>query len=59
MDTLKKGQNFHELLQSDSLIRRLCRRAAPSPNWGRAYHGNPTKHCEETDVEGTHVSAKV
>jgi hypothetical protein len=29
------------------------------PNWGRAYHGNATKHREETDVEGTHVSAEV
>ena len=28
-------------------------------NWGRAYHGNATKHREETDVEGTHISAKV
>ena len=28
-------------------------------NWGRAYHGNATKHHEETDVKGAHVSAKV
>ena len=56
MEKLKKVQNFHELLQSDLLIWRLGRRA--SLNWGRAYHGNATKHCEEADVEGTHVPAK-
>ena len=56
----QSGQNFHELLQSDILDGRdgrgLCRRAVP--NWGRAYHGNATKHREKSDVEGTHVSAK-
>ena len=58
---LEKGfqsaQNFHELLQSDILDGRgFSRRAVP--NWGRAYHGNATKHREESDVKGTHVSAK-
>jgi hypothetical protein len=49
---------LHELLQSDILNGwRLSRRAVP--NWGRAYHGNATKHRKETDVEGTHDSAKV
>ena len=56
----QSGQNFHELLQSDILdgrdVRGLCRRAVP--NWGRAYHGNATKHREKSDVEGTHVSVK-
>ena len=56
-EELEKGQNFHELLQSDILIRGFSRRAVP--NRGRAYHGNATKHREETDVESTHVSAKV
>ena len=73
MQSLQKefqsGQNLHELMQSDILYTpqppvgvewldwRLSRRAVP--NWGRAYHGNTTKHREKTDVEGTHVSAKV
>jgi len=25
-------------------------------NWGRAYHGNAAEDCEQTQVEGTHVS---
>ena len=59
----QSGQNLHELLQSDiqglrrSILPRLSKRAVP--NWGRAYYGNATKHGEETDVEGTHVSAKI
>ncbi len=24
--------------------------------WGRAYHGNAAEDCEQTQVEGTHVS---
>ena len=56
-------QNLPELLQSDirlvvvRYLPRLSKRAVP--NWGRAYHGNATKHSEETNVEGTHVSANV
>ena len=59
----QSSQNLHELLQSDIhelrlfILPRLSRRAVP--NWGRAYYGNATKHGEETDVEGTHVSAKI
>ena len=49
------GQNLRELLQSD--IHCYLRRAVP--NWGRTYQGDATKHREETDVEGTHVSAKI
>jgi hypothetical protein len=26
------------------------------PNWGRSYHGNATKRCGQSEVEGTHVS---
>ena len=69
----KSDQNLHELLQSDILkhdreiehlsllvtgATRHVKRVS-IPNWGRAYHGNATKHREGTDVEGTHVSAKV
>ena len=57
MEILKKGQNFHELLQSDLLIRDLSSRAAP--NWKCAYYCNATKHREEAEVESTHVTAKV
>ena len=59
----QSGQNLHELLQIDIQrvfgfsLSRLSKRAGP--NWGRAYHGNTTKHSEETDVERPHVSAKI
>ena len=62
----QSGQNLHELLQSDILclskqffrIRRTASKRAV-PNRGCAYHGDATKHREEADVEGTHISAKV
>ena len=59
----QSGQNLnlHELLQSDILsvwcLNGLNGRAVL--NWGRAYHGNATKHRDKTDDEGTHVSVKV
>ena len=41
------------------MLKGYIQRAAVGHNGGRAYHGNTTQHREETDVEGTHVSAKV
>ena len=54
----QSDQNLHELLQSDIRNSFQLRNRSAVPNWGRAYHGNATKHRKETDVEGTHVSAK-
>ena len=47
----QSGQILHLLLLSDI---HMATSYGPSTKWGRAYHGNGTEHCEQSEVEGTH-----